>query len=191
MAKPYDYSGAVRRVKLGSPTKQATTSRITFQISMPLTGELLGDLPDWVSVGFTGVSENFRSLKPDVQQVSGILLAFQNDKPQNMLFNNPDAKVPNSELKNFSIVRVGDPDDPEVELQFHAFCPFSRDFWAWIGEMCGAEVWMNFPTQHAQTPAAPAEKPGELPLSAGDEDEPGDAAAAKKGAPKKRASRPN
>lgn len=184
------YLGAVRRVKLGSPTKQATTGRVTFQISMPLTGELLGDLPDWVSVGFDGVTANFRSLKPDVQEVSDILLAFQNDRPKTMLFKTPDAKVPGSQLKNFSIVRVGDPDEPEVELQFHAYCPFSRDFWDWIGQMCGAEVWMNFPTSLAQAPQSSAATSGDLPLRS-DEDESASDPAAVKGTPKKLAAKPN
>jgi hypothetical protein len=188
MATVTEFQGAPHRVTIGSITKQSSNGRITFPLSMALTGETLGDLPDWVSEGYEAVSKTFTSLDPEVQEVADILLAFSNGKPKG-LFKNPDAKVPSATLRGFTITRVGDPDDPEVELHFKAFCPFSRDFWAWAGEMCGEEVYMNFPTALA-TGAVPAvAESGTLPLSEGaGEQDSGDAAgdgAGKKSGPKK------
>lgn len=170
------FTGAPRRVTIGSITKQSSNGRITFPISMPLAGEMLGDLPEWVSDGFDAVVNSFTEVDPEVQQVSDIMLAFTNDKPSGKLFKNPDAKIPNAELRGFKITRVGDPEDPEVELHFKAFAPFSRDFWAWLGEMAGAEVWMAFPTSLARSPAKSVEQSEKLPLEA--TDEPGKAASA-------------
>ena len=113
---------------------------------MPLSGESFVGMPDWIGAGFTAVTDSFTEVEPEVQQVSDLVLAFSNDKPKGELFAPPSAKVPGSELKGFKITRVGNPEAPEIELQFKAFAPFTRDFWAWIGEMAGKEVYMAFPS---------------------------------------------
>lgn len=140
-----------RRVTIGSPTKQCSNGRIVFPVKMPLSGESFIGMPDWVGSGYTAVSQEFTEVDPQVQQVSDITLAFSNDKPAGELFEPPSAKVPGAELKGFKIKRTEDPDDPEVELHFKAFAPFTRDFWAWIGEMAGNEVYMAFPSTLAGT----------------------------------------
>ena len=165
MATETPFTGAPRRVTIGPVTKQSSTGRIVFPLSIVLSGELLGDLPDWVSDGFDAVTKGFTEVEPEVQQIADIMLCFTNDKPKSSLFKNPDAKAPTSELRNFKITRTGDPDEPEVELQFKAFCAFSRELWQWLGEMCGEECFMNFPTALAQTPERPAEASGTLPLA--------------------------
>lgn len=153
------FQGANRRVTIGSPTKQCSNGRIVFPIKMPLSGESFIGMPDWVGTGYTAVAQNFTEVDPEVQQVSDITLAFSNDKPAGELFEPPSAKVPGAELKVFKIKRTEDPDDPEVELHFKAFAPFTRDFWAWIGEMTGKEVYMAFPSSLGGTvKAAPAEQ---------------------------------
>ena len=140
------FPGTQRRVTLGSPTKQCSNGRIVFPIQMPLTGESFVGMPDWIGTGYDAVSKSFTEVDPEVQSVSDLVLAFSNDKPTGELFAPPSAKVPGAELKGFKITRVGEPDDPEVELHFKAFAPFTRDFWAWIGEMAGKEVYMAFPS---------------------------------------------
>ena len=140
------FPGTHRRITIGSPTKQCSNGRIVFPIQMPLSGESFVGMPDWVGAGFEAVSKSFTEVEPEVQQVSDLVLAFNNDKPAGELFAPPSAKAPGSELKGFKIVRVGDPEDPAVDLQFKAFVPFTRDFWAWIGEMAGNEVYMAFPS---------------------------------------------
>ena len=140
------FPGANRRVTLGSPTKQCSNGRIVFAVQMPLTGESFAGLPDWVGSGFEAVSKNFMEVNPEVQEVSDLALAFSNDAPKGELFAPPSAKLPGASLKGFKIVRAGEPDDPEIELHFKAYGPFTRDFWAWIGEMAGQEVYMAFPS---------------------------------------------
>lgn len=159
------FPGTHRRVVLGSPTKQCSNGRIVFPIQMPLSGESFIGMPDWIGAGFKAVTDSFTEVEPEVQQVSDLVLAFSNDKPKGELFAPPSAKVPGSELKGFKITRVGDPEDPEIELHFKAFAPFTRDFWAWIGEMAGKEVYMAFPTSlSGRVVVAPGPK---LPLGEG------------------------
>lgn len=165
MEQPNFFHGANRRVTIGSPTKQCSNGRIVFPIKMPLTGESFVGMPDWVGTGYTAVSQNFTEVDPEVQQISDITLAFSNDKPAGELFQPPSAKVPGAELKGFKIKRTEDPDDPNVELHFKAFAPFTRDFWEWVGQMAGKEVYMAFPSTMAGTVKAVKQEslPEEIP----------------------------
>lgn len=141
------FSGSNRRVILGSPTLQTTSRRVCIPIRMPLTGESFVSMPDWVGEAFEAVSNYLTEASPQIQQVADLMLAFHNDAPKGELFAPPSAKAPGCELKSFSVTRVDDPDDdPEVELQFKAYIPFTRDIWTWIGEMAGHEVYMAFPS---------------------------------------------
>jgi len=140
------FPGANRRVTLGSPTKQCSNGRIVFGVQMPLTGESFASLPDWVGSGYTAVAKTFTEVNPEVQEVSDLALAFSNDEPKGELFAPPSSRLPGAALKGFKIVRAGEPDDPDIELQFKVYGPFTRDFWAWIGEMAGHEVYMAFPS---------------------------------------------
>jgi len=53
---------------------------------------------------------------------------FWGEQPTKELFTTPSVKIPNAELKGFRILRVGDGEDPEVELTFKVYCSFARDF---------------------------------------------------------------
>jgi len=147
-----------RRVLLGTVTKQATTGRICVAIRMPLTGESLVACPDWVSQCFDAVSEYSREMVPEIEQIADLTVSFNNDKPKGKLFDDPNAKIPSAELKAFIVQRCGEEDDPDVELAFKLYAPFSRDFWKWAGEMCGHEVYMAFPKSLGGTVKPPAEK---------------------------------
>jgi hypothetical protein len=154
------FTGTNRRVILGSPTLQSTSRRVCIPIRMPLTGQSFVGMPDWISEAFEAVSKYLTEASPEVQQVADLTLAFSNDVPKGELFAHPSAKVPSAELKNFTVARVGDPeDDPEVELQFKAYAPYSRDFWAWIGEMAGKEVYMAFPSSLGKAVTVKAPEP--------------------------------
>ena len=140
-----------RRVLIGSPTKQATTGRICVPIRMPLSGESVIAMPDWVGTAFEAVSKYLNEATPEVEQISDLTVAFLNSKPKNdTLFENPSARIPAAELRGFSVVRAGEAEDPDVELTFKLYAPFSRDFWKWLGEMAGAEVYMAFPRSLGQ-----------------------------------------
>lgn len=134
-----------RRVIIGSPTKQATTRRICVPIRMPLTGESLVSAPDWIGTAYEAVSQYLSEATPEVEQIADITVAFANDKPKGKLFDDPSARVPSAELKSFCVQRCGEDEDPDVELTFKLYAPFTRDFWQWLGEMAGAEVYMAFP----------------------------------------------
>lgn len=167
MESTNSFQGVQRKVTLGSPTKQCSNGRILFPVNMPLTGDSLAALPSWVSNGFVAVSQACMEVIPDVQEMSELALAFSNDAPTGELFAPPSARLPGASLKGFKIVRGGDPDDPEIELHFKAYAPFTRDFWAWIGEMAGQEVYMSFPS----TLGTVVVKPTTRPVHADPEDE--------------------
>jgi hypothetical protein len=139
------FPGTNRRVIIGSPTKQSTTGRICVPIRMPLTGESLVSAPDWLGECYEAVSQFASDMTPEIEQIADITVAFANDKPKGQLFADPSAKVPSAELKAFSVQRCGEDDQPDVELAFKLYANFSRDFWTWLGEMAGKEVYMAFP----------------------------------------------
>ena len=139
------FPSANRRVIIGSPTKQSTTGRICVPIRMPLTGESLASAPDWIGTAYEAVSQYLSEATPEVEQIADITVAFQNDKPKGRLFADPSARVPSAELKAFCVQRCGEDENPDVELTFKLYANFSRDFWAWLGEMAGKEVYMAFP----------------------------------------------
>jgi len=139
------FPSANRRVLLGSVTKQPTTNRICIAIRMPLSGESLASCPDWVSTACEAVQKYLSAANPQIEQISDITVSFNNSKPKGKLFDDPDARIPAADLRSFVIQRCGDEDEPDVELVFKLYAPFSRDFWKWAGEMCGHEVYMAFP----------------------------------------------
>lgn len=141
------FAAASRRVILGSPTKQSTTGNICVPIRMPLTTESLASAPDWVTTAYDQVSNSAKEYIPALEEIAGLVITFDNSKPKGKLFEDPNAKVPSASLKNFVVQRCGDEEDPDVELVFKLYAPFSRDFWRWLGEMATPknEVYMGFP----------------------------------------------
>ena len=172
------FPGANRRITLGSPTKQSSNGRIVFPVSMPLTNENFVGMPTWVHDGYDAVRKTFTQVDPEVQEVTEIDLAFSNDAPKGEMFAAPSARLAGASLKGFSIERVGDAEEPDVELHFKVYAPFAREFWAWIGEMAGHEVYMAFPKTAAKTGVQVAGP--ELPLKPA-EPEKADAKAKKSG----------
>jgi hypothetical protein len=159
------FAGAQRRVIIGSITKQSSTKRIVFPVQMPLGENSLGSLPDWVSEGYAAVAKQFTEVDPQVQQIAGLSVAFWNDTPENGMFAAPNVKVPDAELRGFVVKRVGEEDDPDIELQFKVYCAFNRELWAWLGEMAGEEVQMAFPSSVGADKAAAKSAPdNQMPL---------------------------
>jgi len=155
-------ASSLHRVILGSVTKQSSNGRIVVSMRMPLTGESLSKLPDWLARGYEAVAKQFTEVDPNVLAMEDLSIAFTNERKSGELFAKRAAKVASATLRSFKIVRVGKPADPEVELHFKLYCAFARDFWAWAGEMSAEEVYMTFPAgQPAQAPAAETE---DLPL---------------------------
>jgi hypothetical protein len=157
------FTGTKRRVLIGSPTLQGATRRICVPIRMPLSGESLIGMPDWLGEAYTAVSRFASEMTPEIEQIADITLAFANSKPADALFEVPAAKVPQAELRAFNVERTGDAEEPEVELKFKAYTPFMRDFWSWLGEMAGKEAYMAFPSSLGN--AVVTVKPGEGQMS--------------------------
>ena len=144
------FSGASRRIILGSPTLQASTRRICVPIRMPLGADSFADMPDWIGAAYEAVARTFTEVSPEVEQIADVVLAFANKAQEGALFAAPSASVPQAELRAFSIIRAGDPDEPTVELTFKVYAPFAREFWKWLGEMAGSDVYMAFPKSLAK-----------------------------------------
>ncbi len=176
MTTPTFFPSADRKVILGSPTLQSTSRRICLPVRMPLTGQSFVGMPEWISTAFESVSQYLTEATPQVEQIADVNLSFFNH-PRGELFETPSVKVPQCELKKFVVVRVSDGEnDDAVELHFKAYLPFTRDFWAWIGEMAGHEVIMAFPSSLAGTVAVAKPETAKIQYDAlGDgDDKPGD-----------------
>lgn len=155
---------ALQRVIMGSVTKQSSNGRIVVQMRMPLNGESMGALPDWVIRAYEDVSKKYSDVEPEVQEMSDLAIAFSNDKQAGEMFAKRSVKVASASLRGFKVTRTGKPDSPEVELQFKLYLSFAREFWAWAGEMAGEDVYMTFPA--AKPEPGPVAEAGQLPLEA-------------------------
>jgi hypothetical protein len=153
---------ALQHVILGSVTKQSSNGRIVVQMRMPLTGESLGTLPDWVARAYEDVSKKYSDVEPEVQEMSDLAIAFSNDKQEGQMFAKRAVKITSASLRGFKVTRTGKPDNPEVELQFKLYLSFAREFWAWAGEMSGDDVFMTFPAPKADE--GPVAETAQLPL---------------------------
>lgn len=145
MQKPEIQAAVLQAVVLGSVTKQHSTGRIVITMRMPLNGESMGALPDWVARGYEAVAKQFTEVDPEVQAMEDLAIAFTADNQPGELFSKRATRIASASLRGFKIKRVGKPDEPEVELQFKLYLSFARQFWAWAGEMAGESVYMTFP----------------------------------------------
>jgi hypothetical protein len=129
---------------------------------MPLSGEAMMGMPDWLGEAYTAVAQRFTELKPEISSISDIAIHFSNlgNEPDGELFASSEIKVPGAELKKFSVVRIGDADEPDVALKMTGYASFSRALWQWLGELAGDPIRMSFPSGHGSIEiAAPQQTP--------------------------------
>lgn len=142
------FPGSIRRVTLGPPAMLigANKSRaIKVLVKMPLSGQNMQGMPEWLGEAYTSVSKHCLKLSPEVQALSDVSVAFVSEEKANgELFDKPTVQVPSSQIKKIEVVRAGDADEPDIELHFALYASFSRDLWRWTGEMAGNEVKMAF-----------------------------------------------
>ena len=161
--KPNDVlTSTLQGVILGSVTKQSSNGRIVVQMRMPLTGDNMGRLPDWVTRAYEDVSKKYSDVEPEVQEMSDLAIAFANDNQAGVMFAKRAVKIASASLRGFKVTRTGKSDAPEVELQFKLYLSFAREFWAWAGEMAGEDVYMTFPGPKPEQ--GPVAESGDLPL---------------------------
>lgn len=159
------FPGAVRGVILGPPSMLLGANksrRIRIAVKMPLTGPNILGMPDWLGEALTAVSKHFTEVDPQLKELIDVSISFSDKEPKEELFENPSAKAPSSELRGFKVLRVGESENPDVELQFMLYCSFARPFWVWAGEKAGEQVHMFFPATktgiHVAAPALPLEQ---------------------------------
>ena len=169
------FPGAVRRVVLGPPSMLLGANksrRIRIAVKMPLSGNSLLGMPDWLGEAYTAVAKHFPHVDPGLKELIDISVSFSDTAPNQALFENPSAKAPSSELRGFEVLRVGESENPEVELQFTLYCSFSRQFWTWAGEKAGDEVHMFFPATKTGIKIVPPELPLDAATDYSTEDRP-------------------
>ena len=156
--------GNERRILLSSftclvgkaPTK---AKRLKLKIRMYLTGQKMTGMPEWIANAMTFVAKSHDIVTPQ-NDLSGFEIAFSNDS----LFAK-EVVANKCDLRKFVIMETGDADEPDVEMQFMIYAPFSTSLLKWAGNYAGEEFWAKF-TQVAE----PEEAGGDLEL-VGDEPE--------------------
>ena len=168
------FPGTARRATVTSPTLlvgKNKTRKIRLYVTMPLSGEAVMGMPNWLSEAYTAVAQHFNEIKPEIESISDISVHFSNlgNEPDGELFDSLEIKVPGAELKKFSVCRIGDAEEPDVALKMTAYAAFSRALWQWLGELAGDPVRMSFPSGHASIEIASADKPSLIALEPDDE----------------------
>ena len=144
-----------------APTK---AKRVKMKVRMPLTGEKMSGVPEWVNNAMTFVAQSHDIVTPQVE-FSGFELQFSDDT----LFADAKAKAAKCQMRGFVIQEVGDSEAPDVEMQFLIYAPFSTGLWKYCGQYGGEECWAQFVQVDE-----PEEEEGEsdLELTGEDEEEP-------------------
>lgn len=118
-----------------APEKQ---KRIKIMLSMPLSGLPAVGMPGWLADAWEFVEKTHDLVSQSIT-FPGVNLQFSADD----MFSKP-AKAPKSSLNKFSIVSVGDKEEPDTELQFVAYAPFSTALLNYVGQFAGDDIWANF-----------------------------------------------
>ena len=139
-----------------APTK---AKRVKLKIRLPLNGNKPVGTPDWITNAMTFVAQSHDIVTPQVE-LSGFDISFSDDT----LFAK-EVSANKCDLRKFVVMETGDAEEPDIELQFVIYAPFSTGLWKWAGQMGGEEFWAKF-TQVAE----PEEAGGDLELT-GDEPE--------------------
>jgi hypothetical protein len=111
---------------------------------------------------FVAQSHDVVSLGVDL---AGFTVQFSDDS----LFKSK-ATAERSQLRKFVIHETGESENPDVEMKFSLYAPFSTALWKWCGQFAGEEFWASFTQSEAAQPA-------DLELSGeaeGEEEEEGD-----------------
>ena len=157
--------GNERRILLSSftclvgkaPTK---AKRLKLKIRMYLTGQKMTGMPEWIANAMTFVakSHDIVTLQNDL---SGFEIAFSDDSlfAKEVLANKCD-------LRKFVIMETWPSEEPDVEMQFVIYAPFTKSLWNWCGQYAGEEFWAEFTAVAVEEAAG-----GDLELTGDDETE--------------------
>jgi hypothetical protein len=119
-----------------APTKD---KRIKLKVQMPLSGQKMVGMPEWMINAYDFVSNNHDTVTPELQ-FRGFDLEFSSQN----LFGANAIKAPKAQMKSFEITEAGDSENPEIVLNFLVYAPFSTKLWEWLGQMYGDDIWCKF-----------------------------------------------
>lgn len=133
------------------------SKRLKLLLSMPLSGRTAVGMPGWLADAWEFVEKTKDNVSQHTQ-FGAVDLQLSADS----MFAKP-AKAPKSQLNKFAVVSVGDKEEPDTELQFVAYAPFSRALLEWCGQFAGDEIFASFDlvggTDAAATPAPKDDAP--------------------------------
>ena len=137
--------GNERKIILSSATllvgkAPAKTKRIKMKVRMPLNGNKPVGTPEWVMNAAEFVAKSHDVVTPQVE-LSGFNLSFTDDQS---LFEDSKAQAQKCQLQKFVISEFGDSEDPEVQMTFTIYAPFSSALLKFCGQMAGQEFWARF-----------------------------------------------
>ena len=115
------------------------SKRIKLLVSMPLSGKAAVGMPGWLADAWEFVEKTKDNVTQKDTQFGAVNLEFSGDD----LFSKP-VKAPKSQLNKFAVVSVGDKEEPDTELEFVAYAPFSKTLLEWCGQFSGHDIWANF-----------------------------------------------
>ena len=119
-----------------APTKQ---KRIKLKLRMPLSGRAkLAGTPEWITAAHTFVAQNHDVVCPSIE-FKGFDIQFSDDS----LFSG-DVKSPKCSMRGFEIAESGDSEQPDIDMTFTVYAPFSTALWEWVGQYAGEEMWAKF-----------------------------------------------
>jgi hypothetical protein len=120
-----------------APTKQ---KRIKMKVRLPLTGQRMTGVPEWIVDAQTFVEKNNDTVTPDVD-FKGFEINFSDDSS---LLSEAKVNAQKCQMRGFVIQPSGDSEDPVVEMQFLIYAPFSDRLWRFCGQYGGEEFWARF-----------------------------------------------
>ena len=161
--------GNERRIILKSATLlvgRGKQKRLKLRVAMPLDGSKPVGTPDWIAEAYQFVSRTHDTVTPQVE-LSGHDITFDDEH----LFQKVKAEAPKCQLKNFVIHEFGNAEDPEVEMQFNIYAPFSSKLLKFCGAFAGEEFWAKFEPVEEEADNANLELVGEPDEEEEDEEE--------------------
>ena len=145
-----------------APTK---AKRIKMKYRMPLSGGKIVGMPDWITAAMTFVAQSHDIVTPQVE-LSGFDINFSDDN----LFAK-GATASKCDLRKFVIMENGPSKEPDVEMQFVIYAPFTKSLWNWCGQYAGEEFFAEFTAVAVEEAAG-----GDLELTGDEEEEEGEVA---------------
>jgi hypothetical protein len=130
-----------RELKLRSATSLVGKNeerRIKFALTMPLTGGSLVGMPGWLGEAHDAVAKSINTATVDVSFKGMNIEVFATNQSDRQLI------MHNCQLMKFAVMRSGESENPDVDMVFNAYAPFSTEAWKWAGDLSGYHFFARF-----------------------------------------------